>query len=750
MRIAPLVVLALLLAGAAPPPVATVPVEVLLSAEGGVAKAVVSASAVLGEGTAPSRIETAESNAGKATLFLQAGIAWRVSARGKDLWAPETTVVPAGAGGQVALRLRRTGAIQGSFVVPRGERLPASLAVRFESTAASHDADAIVRSSFECAAQNGDWRCAVPHGHLDLRIQVKGYIPKYLWDVDVEPGRTVRLGPLHLLHGSSVAGRVQISNGQPTDRSCAVDLSPGPAGTASIDARRHGELTLVAKVDAKGFFQFEDVQPGSFSLAAHQEGLARTVLAPVIVERNQETEIAKPLVLTPPLKFEVSIDPPLDARGSPWRALLRVKDLRLGNLRDVAAGRLTDGRFSRQGLDPGHYHLDIVDGEGASFLAESFDLEADLALARQIALVDVEGSVTKGGQPLATKLEFIGSGSRSTAIELVSDAKGRFSGVLSHEGTWRVELAELHRTLRNVVVHRPAGARVAKVALDIPDNRVSGDVVDEGLNPVADASVTATDLKLGDLQTARTDDRGAFEISGLAEARHLIGAEADLAGHHLTSDEVTLTLGKDHARETIRLVLHEQVAVDGTVSSPAGPVIGCQLIAIPKAPTSTFLSAASTDATGSFHLDVPAAAHELQILVMPPGFAFRSLHLAAPFPKPLAIAVDDSGGSLVLKTPPVDFGDAAAAKPLIAEDGQPLLLSFLLPWARTAGQSQQDPSRVALPRMAPGEYVACMVSPDEQIRVILGLAALGGRGCSQGTLAPHGELVLDLTAGEGR
>jgi hypothetical protein len=49
--------------------------------------------------------------------------------------------------------------------------------------------------------------------------------------------------------------------------------------------------------------------------------------------------------------------------------------------------------------------------------------------------------------------------------------------------------------------------------------------------------------------------------------------------------------------------------------------------------------------------------------------------------------------------------------------------------------------------MAEGDYAACLLDPEEQIQVLLGLAALTGKSCRHGTLAPHGELELDLTAG---
>lgn len=319
---------------------------------------------------------------------------------------------------------------------------------------------------------------------------------------------------------------------------------------------------------------------------------------------------------------------------------------------------------------------------------------------------------------------------------------------MPREGTWRVVLEDLHKTLNNVLVKRAEGARSAKVRIEIPDNRVTGDVVDESSEPVGQAVVTAVDLEGGGPEPATTDAEGAFVLDGLASAPHLLSAEAELHGRRLTSDAVEIRLGKANPSATVRLVLHEQTPVDGVVSSATGPVPGAHVVAIPKGRLGIATSEASTDDQGRFHLDVPAAAGDIQLLVTPPGYALRTLRLSSPFPNPVSIAVDDSGGSLVLRTPAIDLADPAAAKPLVVADGQPLLWSFLLSWARAAGQAQQEPSWYVVPRLAPGEYAACVVTMQEQIPILLGVATLTGKGCTRGTLAPHGELVLDLSAAE--
>lgn len=746
MRITRLALAVLSLLGAAPE-VTLVPTEISLVSEGQADGAVVAAVAeARGVGDSSARVESLAAVPGKAVLNLLPGISWTISVQVKGLWAPDVRVVPVGRGEPVILRLRRTGTVRGSLLPPRGEISTGPVAIRFESSTDAHGVDPIPRSSRECAVHEGEFRCELPQGRLDLRLKARGYMPQYRWAIDIQPGRVLSLGAFPLLRGSSLAGRVQTANGLPIDRTCTVALSPSLIRSPPAGTRQGGELSRQTTVAGNGFFQFDHVAAGSYSLTARQQGFSKTVLAPVIVEKDRDVEISRPLTLTPPLRLVVNLDPPLDPWGIPWRAVLRMKDPELDSLRDVAAGKAVNGQFAKPGLDPGRYHLDIVDSQGASFLEEAFDLDADRTLDRRIDLVWIEGSVTLGDQPLATRLQFIGAGSRSTSIQFASDGKGRFSGVLPREGTWRIELPDLHRTLRHVAVHRAAGARAAKVRIEVPDNRIAGDVVDEGSNPVANAAVTANDLGTGDSQTAVTDERGSFELVGLPDAPHLVSAEAELAGRHLASEEVKVTLGKEHKREMVRLTLRDRVAIEGIVSSPTGPVPGAQIIAIPQAPASTLLSDGSTDMAGHFHLSVPPAAGGLQLLVMPPGFSFRSLRWSAPFPKPISIDVDDRGGSLILEAPALDLTDPTAPKPLVVEDGQAVPLSFLLTWARIAGQGSQKPSRLVIPRVSAGDYSACMLTQQEQIQVLLGLAALSGKSCDHGTLAPHGELILNVGA----
>jgi hypothetical protein len=403
--------------------------------------------------------------------------------------------------------LRGAEGIELALLPPRGEAGPSAVSVRFESSPNGRSGHSVPRSMTACRQEGERWRCPLPAGRLDLRIAAAGFIPQYLWDVGIAPGKLTSLGPLALARGSSLVGRVEAANGAPIAPSCRVELlASGLVLLHAEDPRRTGIRS--AKVGARGFFQLDGVAPGSYALAASQPGFATTTLLPVVVEKDRETQLAQPLVLTPPLRLEVELTPALDPWGQPWRVVLMRKELALAKLREAAAGPSADGRFSRRGLDPGLYFLDVRDSQGASFLSEDVDLASDRTLVREIPLVLVEGTVSKGESPFATRLGFF-TGSRSTAIRMDSDAKGRFTGFLPREGRWRLYLPEFRRTLR-VVVERAKGARSAKLDVIIPDRRLAGEVVDENSMPVPGALVTAEGFVADDAPAVQSDGKGTF------------------------------------------------------------------------------------------------------------------------------------------------------------------------------------------------------------------------------------------------
>lgn len=353
---------------------------------------------------------------------------------------PGAPGVPAVASEQAASPSHPPGTVEFALAPPRGEKAPDSVEVSFESAPGS--SERIPHAAAACRRDAKGWRCMLPSGTLDVRIAPSGFIPRYVASLRVRAGGTADLGSIPLVRGSSVVGRVETSTGAPVGSACRAALVLN-AGRAQPGARHPaGKPTLSAKVEPGGFFHFLGVPPGSYAVTVRQPGFAAATGTPVVVEKDRETRIDKPIVLTPPLRLQIDLDPALDPWQRPWRVALRKRDAVAGQLRDAAGGQATEGRFSRGDLEPGSYRLDVLDSQGGGFLSETFDLYADLELYRTIPLVPVEGSVVKGEKPLATRLQFVGGGSRSAAIRMAADDKGKFTGSCRARGrggsSWRI------------------------------------------------------------------------------------------------------------------------------------------------------------------------------------------------------------------------------------------------------------------------------------------------------------------------
>jgi hypothetical protein len=139
--------------------------------------------------------------------------------------------------------------------------------------------------------------------------------------------------------------------------------------------------------------------------------------------------------------------------------------------------------------------------------------------------------------------------------------------------------------------------------------------------------------------------------------------------------------------------------------------------------------------TGSFHLSVPQETGVLNVLVFPPGHAFRMLTVTTAPDSPLEIPVDPSSGTLV-----VDLGQGEGPMPLLVHNGVFASLQLLKPWMRMQGTRQDDPRKLVLDGMEPGVYSLCGGAPA--IGALTEGKTPPAASCSTGVLAAHSELVL--------
>jgi hypothetical protein len=351
----------------------------------------------------------------------------------------------------------------------------------------------------------------------------------------------------------------------------------------------------------------------------------------------------------------------------------------------------------------------------------------------EVPLVPLQGKVTIGDEPLAATLWF-GGRKGGRRIRLDADEKGKFSGVLSEEGLWPVDLAAdeqgLRLTLDPVEVKIPKGKTTAFVEVRIPDTRLAGEVVDEGGHRVPKALVTI--LTKGATQVY-TDEEGRFELRGLKPGPQGIQAEDGSR----TSGPVEVVVEEKRETPRLHLVLREMLELRGRVTSRLGPRPGAELIGFPFMDQVGYATGLNTvtNADGSFSLSLPAATRRIDLMVFAPGFAMRMLPVLVEKGHPVEISVEPDGGTLVLELP-----DTADHPPLLAHAGTFTFPFFLRRWA-TLQRVPQTPGRLTLPNVEPGAYSLC-VKASAELRQ--GQEPPGDGRCVSGVLAPFSELTLRI------
>lgn len=581
----------------------------------------------------------------------------------------------------------------------------------------SDDHQLAMPASVPCDVDTGTFRCPLPAGLWNLRLRTPGHVSHFFWDFKLEDGETTNVGHLVFEEGSSVFGFVPACEGEEPDPSCSVECRPyfGPA-SSPLDENRREILKSTVPVDERGFFHAHSLAAGTYELEVSKEGLASTSVFPVEIFPGAETEIAEPIHLARPVTASVSVQPPLDPEGRPWRIGFFEVGLAPTEVRPIARGSLRDGRWRSSPIAPGEYRVHILDRRGSRWHAQSWTVDAENPdLDIQLPIMTVEGTVRLGEQPLAAELVFGGRfGERSVATE--SDDDGTFLVDLPSRDSWDVGISSaapsVHRTLKEVPVPKPEGGGRAHLELTLPDTRIFGKVVDSHGVPVAKALVTAIDYQRREHpETIRSDDLGNFEFLGLGPGS--IRLNARKSGMH--SDDETAHLADEQSQSRRFLTLRRGTIVQGQVVSSRGPVAGARVTVMPVG--STVGAERVTDALGRFSSHVPSSSSALDIVVRSPAAALTATRTPI-LDGQVTVQVDDDGGHLLI---PGGIRSLAQTTPsglaLVFLRG-PVLISqaSLVEWHAIQGSLSHDDNpgqEIVLRNLAAGEYRACALRGDE-------------------------------------
>lgn len=676
---------------------------------------------------------------GERQVDLQPDVAWQARFEAKGFWSETLTVLPQSAGSANRLRVFPAGKVHAKVVMAMDEKPLKSLALRLQSSFASQKEP--LNATIACPVERGTLACEVPAGKVDLRLRAEGgFAPVYLWDVEIAPGKDRDLGELRLKRGASVSGWVQTAEGRSPSGECRLKLSLGSASTYDLKVRDQIEKgSLRAQPNAKGFFQIVGVPPGRYELTAIQPGYAETRLSPIDVRPDLESQVIEHLVLARPVTFDITVDPPVEPYGSPWKIELE----RRADLSEPSAGYLSgkasqEGIWHVPGIAPGTYQISVRGDQKAIWHTEFVDVQPGQPNLRiDLPVLRVEGRLLIGKEPLAATLWLSQKDGRRLRFD--SDNRGRFNGVLPGAGLWSPQVfsekEKLQIFLEPLEIKPPAGKNRAEIEIRLPDTKLVGQVVDEAGQPVPAAHVyamhMAKPLKQG-TDRFESDAKGEFSVRGLPSGSWLVKAEEE----DRESDYLSTSLPEQGESPWLRIVIRKLQTFEGRIVSAAGGVPGAMIVAWPPLNGQNAASSAEavSGADGSFHVDLPSGTQVLNLAVLPPGYAMRLTALPVSPSQPIEIPVESQGGTLILER-----ADGRPS-PFLVHGGVYAITHILTNWARMQGVRPTASGRLVLPNVEAGSYSFCRGAG------VVSRMTEGGEppaaSCAAGVLAPNGELVL--------
>ncbi|HYI12165.1 MAG TPA: carboxypeptidase-like regulatory domain-containing protein [Thermoanaerobaculia bacterium] len=552
------------------------------------------------------------------------------------------------------------GRIVGEVTTEAGMPAPSHLGVRIESPPGSRET-ARVRTTLTCPLAAGKFTCAVPATALDVRIEAPDAVPYYFWAVPVTPEKPWSAGVLPLRRGASVSGWVTAGRALPAE----VHVALTPVAHGGGDETRVDERTHTVEATDRGFFQFRGVPAGTYTIVASSRGWSPGSSEDVTVAERREYEHPSPLMLEPLTDLHVTVQPPRNPAGEPWTLKLDQAIPLSNTYRAIAAGEVTGGTWTHDGLEAGPYRILITDGRGSVFARESITLPRDSVFPVTVSAVAVRGNVTLGDEPLEAGLQFRDQTGKVARFQ--SDGDGEFTGTLPNEGKWSVRVTPAAGEARidadPVEVRRAMGEETATVAIRLPGGAVDGTIVDEsGRGVPADVAAFRNGRMVG--QTA-SDDSGSFRVTGLPEGE--IRLEALFPATDREAAPVTARVNGP----AVRIIVRSVRAATGWLTDERGNPVAGALFKYGLADAS-FEREAVSGPGGEFELLLPPGAIA-DAVVLAPGFPAKLLSLKVPARAGgrIDIVLSRLAGSLTVKlgnTPPWPWllgGGTAAALPTL-------------------------------------------------------------------------------------
>ncbi len=670
------------------------------------------------------------------SVSLHSGV-WHVHTAAPGYFAVDSVVRIGQDVDSVTLQLWRTATISGKLAVGKDATIPASLTARWSASDPGASAEPAPDGSSSCTVKENTFSCDVPLGEMNLRLRAPTYITHFRWKVRIHAPR-VDMGTLSLIHGASIVGRVLASGrtGSPAGVTRVFIRPVTYDGTQKAEAL----LATAARPD-NGFFEFNGVSAGDYLIGAIR-GRLRSREWPVSVRASGESEMNSALVLEPPRKLRIAINPSRDQEGKTWKVSLST--FRAEHWLDSARQSFAehDGVSTWDDLLPARYMLSIGSHLRGTVLSKEIDLQdgpADLSVS--IPSTSIKGTVRLGEKPISGVLTLGGrNASVSVPIDVAED--GTFSGVVPFDPKleWQVAFDSISPPIQATQSLRPMEMTEEEAwRLDVVLDGwgIDGNIVDAEGNPVAKAivNISPADGQNPIMQVHPAAD-GSFSIAGLATGTYSVEAKTF---HRESSDPVSVHVGNDDAAQPVRLVVTRDDEIKGHIVSAMGPIGGAQVFAFSTDKSWIVSVPAMSAPDGSFQVPVPSGTQEVDFLVAPQGFPLKMVHLLVRH-EPLTVSVESNAGSLELDVPELRDSIDTPQGVLAHRGAVRPVISFLGTRETVVSRGAvAGTTHLSVPMMEPGDYSLCAV-PLQNFGALH--AVLPPKDCVFGTLAPYGSLHL--------